>query len=155
MNFPSILTAPSSATIVTTSHAIDQKSRTLLVELLADNKDGLLAPGAFARVHFVIPPDPNALRVPASAIMFRDNSAQVAVALDNRIALKKVRILRDLGTEVEIAGGLSQDEHVVTESSRFDQRRGGDPGHASRGGEDPSGSRTAGWKRSGLSPKEH
>ncbi len=102
------------ATIVTTSHAIDQKSRTLLVELLADNKDGLLAPGAFARVHFVIPPDPNALRVPASAIMFRDNSAQVAVALDNRIALKKVRILRDLGTEVEIAGGLSQDEHVVT-----------------------------------------
>jgi RND family efflux transporter MFP subunit len=102
------------ASIVTTSHAIDQKSRTLLVELLADNKDSLLAPGAFARVHFVIPPDPNALRVPASAIMFRDNSAQVAVALENRIALKKVRILRDLGTEVEIAGGLSQDEHVVT-----------------------------------------
>jgi RND family efflux transporter MFP subunit len=101
------------ATIVTTSHAIDQKSRTLLVELLADNKDGLLAPGAFARVHFAIPPDPNALRVPASAIMFRDNSPQVAVALDNRIALKKVRILRDLGTEVEIAGGVSPDERVV------------------------------------------
>jgi multidrug efflux pump subunit AcrA (membrane-fusion protein) len=102
------------ATIVTTSHAIDPKSRTLLVELLADNKDGLLAPGAFARVHFVIPPDPNALRVPASAIMFRDNSAQLAIAVDNRIALKKVQILRDLGTEVEIAGGLSQDERVVT-----------------------------------------
>jgi RND family efflux transporter MFP subunit len=102
------------ATIVTTSHAIDQKSRTLLVELLANNEDGLLAPGAFARVHFVIPPDANALRVPASAIMFRDNSAQVAIALDNRIALKKVRILRDLGTEVEIAGGLSQEERVVT-----------------------------------------
>jgi RND family efflux transporter MFP subunit len=102
------------ATIVTTSHAIDQKSRTLLVELLANNEDGLLAPGAFARVHFVLPPDPNALSVPASAIMFRDNSAQVAIALDNRVALKKVRILRDLGTEVEIAGGLSQEERVVT-----------------------------------------
>ena len=102
------------ATIVTTSHAIEQKSRTLLVELLADNKDSLLAPGAFARVHFVLPPDPNALSVPASAIMFRDNSAQVAIALDNRVALKKVRILRDLGTEVEIAGGLSQEERVVT-----------------------------------------
>ena len=102
------------ATIVTTSHAIDQKSRTLLVELLADNKDGLLAPGAFTRVHFVLPRDPNTLSVPASAILFRDNSAQVAVALDNRVALKKVRILRDLGNEVEIAGGLSQDERVVT-----------------------------------------
>jgi RND family efflux transporter MFP subunit len=101
------------ATIATTSHAIDPKSRTLLVELLADNRDGLLAPGAFARIHFVLPPDANAFRVPASAIMFRNNSAQVAIAQDNRIALKKVHILRDLGTEVEIAAGLGQDERIV------------------------------------------
>ena len=101
------------ATIATTSHAIDPKSRTLLVELLADNQDGLLAPGAFARIHFVLPPDANAFRVPASAIMFRNNAAQVAIALDNRIVLKKVHILRDLGTEVEIAAGLGQDERIV------------------------------------------
>ncbi len=101
------------ATIATTSHAIDPKSRTLLVELIADNQDGLLAPGAFARIHFVLPPDANAFRVPASAIMFRNNSAQVAIALDNRIVLKKVHILRDLGTEVEIAAGLGQDERIV------------------------------------------
>jgi RND family efflux transporter MFP subunit len=101
------------ATIATTSHAIDPKSRTLLVELLADNQDGLLAPGAFARIHFVLPPDANAFRVPASAIMFRNNVAQVAIALDNRIALKTVHILRDLGTEVEIAAGLGQDDRIV------------------------------------------
>ena len=101
------------ATIATTSHAIDPKSRTLLVELLADNQDGLLAPGAFARIHFVLPPDANAFRVPASAIMFRNNAAQVAIAVDNRIVLKKVHILRDLGTEVEIAAGLGQDERIV------------------------------------------
>ena len=101
------------ATIATTSHAIDPKSRSLLVELLADNQDGLLAPGAFARIHFVLPPDANAFRVPASAIMFRNNSAQVAIALDNRIVLKKVHILRDLGTEVEIAAGLGQDQRIV------------------------------------------
>ncbi|HWY82088.1 MAG TPA: efflux RND transporter periplasmic adaptor subunit [Roseiarcus sp.] len=101
------------ATIATTSHAIDPKSRTLLVELLADNQDGLLAPGAFARIHFVLPPDAKAFRVPASAIMFRNNAAQVAIALDNRIVLKNVHILRDLGTEVEIAAGLGQDERIV------------------------------------------
>ena len=102
------------ATISTTSHAIDQKSRTLLVELIADNKDGALSPGAFARVHFDIPPDPNAMRLPASALLFRDNTLEVAtVGLDNRIALKKVRIARDLGTEVEITGGLSVDERIV------------------------------------------
>ena len=102
------------ATILTTSHAIDQKSRTLLVELIADNKDGALSPGAFTRVHFEIPPDPNATRLPASALLFRDNALDVAtVGLDNRIALKKVRIARDLGTEVEIVGGLSQHERIV------------------------------------------
>jgi RND family efflux transporter MFP subunit len=102
------------ATIVTTSHAIDQKSRTLLVELLADNKDGLLSPGAFARVHFEIPPDPNTSRIPASALLYRDNALQVAaLGLDNRITLKKVHIARDLGTEVEITGGLSQGERIV------------------------------------------
>jgi RND family efflux transporter MFP subunit len=102
------------ATIATTSHAIDRKSRSLLVELLADNKDGLLAPGAFARVRFELPPDANTLTVPASAILFRGETAKVAViGLDNRVALKKVQIARDLGTEIEVTGGLSQDERIV------------------------------------------
>ena len=102
------------ATIATTSHAIDKKSRSLLVELLADNKDGLLSPGAFARVHFQIPADPNAMTLPANALLFRDNATEVAtLGLDNRIALKRVRIERDLGSEVEIAGGLGQDERIV------------------------------------------
>jgi RND family efflux transporter MFP subunit len=101
------------ATIVTTSHAIDPKSRTLLVELLADNKDGLLAPGAFTRVHFQIPPDPNTLTIPASALMYRDTAPKVAtVGADNHIVLKEVRVERDLGTAVEITG-LSPDERVV------------------------------------------
>jgi RND family efflux transporter MFP subunit len=102
------------ATIVTTSHAIDPKTRTLLVELLADNKEGLLAPGAFARVHFEIPPDPKVFTIPASAMLYRDKASEVAtVGVDKRIALKRVRIARDLGTEVEIAGGLSPDERIV------------------------------------------
>ena len=103
------------ATIVTTSHAIDQKSRTLLVELLADNKDGLLAPGAFTRVHFQIPPDPNTYTVPASAMLYRDTEPRIAtVGPDNRIVLKDVRIMRDLGTAVEIAGEVTKDERIVT-----------------------------------------
>jgi RND family efflux transporter MFP subunit len=102
------------ATIATTSHAIDKKSRSLLVELLADNKDGALAPGAFARVHFRIPPDPNTLRIPAGAILFRGDAPLVAaIGLDNRIALKKVHIVRDLGSEVEITGGLTNDKRIV------------------------------------------
>jgi RND family efflux transporter MFP subunit len=102
------------ATIETTSHAIDRKSRSLLVELTADNKDGVLSPGAFARIRFELPPDPNTLTIPASAIVFRGDAPQVAaIGRDNRVSLKKVQIMRDLGTEVEITGGLNQDERIV------------------------------------------
>ncbi len=102
------------ATVITTSRAIDPKSRTLLVELLADNKEGLLHPGAFTRVHFRIPPDPNTFTIPASAMLYRDTEPRVAtVGPDNRITLKDVRIVRDLGTAVEISGGVSQDERIV------------------------------------------
>lgn len=102
------------ATILTTAHAIDQKSRSLLVELIADNKDGALDPGAFARVHFRIPPDRNAVTLPADALLFRDSAPEVAtIGPDNRIVLKTVRIARDLGSRIEIAGGLSRDERIV------------------------------------------
>src|SRR5262249_43747066 len=77
-------------------------------------KDGALAPGAFARVHFRLPPDPDTVTLPADALLIRDNATEVAtLGLDNRIVLKKVRIARDLGSEVEIAGGLSLDERIV------------------------------------------
>ncbi len=101
------------ATIETTAHAITKNSRTLLVELLANNKDGLLQPGAFTRVHFKLPADPNSFSIPASAMLYRDTEPRVAtVGPDNRIVLKDVRIVRDLGTTVEIAG-LSPDERIV------------------------------------------
>jgi multidrug efflux system membrane fusion protein len=102
------------ATIETTSHGIDQKSRTLLVELLADNKAGVLFPGAFARVHFQIPADLNTFTIPASALIYRDNAVKVAVVdPDGKVSLKTVQIARDLGTAVEITGGLGEDERIV------------------------------------------
>jgi RND family efflux transporter MFP subunit len=102
------------ATIATTSRAIDPKTRTLLVELLADNKEGLLHPGAFTRVHFRIPPDPNTFTIPASAMLYRNTEPRIAtVGPDNRIVLKDVHIVRDLGTAVEIAGEVSPGERIV------------------------------------------
>jgi RND family efflux transporter MFP subunit len=102
------------AKIETTSHGIDQKSRTLLVELIAQNADKALFPGAFTRVRFEIPPDPNAVRIPASALIYRDNAIEVgALDANNRVSLRKVEIARDLGTEVEITSGFSEDERIV------------------------------------------
>ncbi len=141
------------ATIATTSHAIDKKSRALLVELLADNKDGRLSPGAFARVHFQIPPDPDAITLPADALLFRGDAVEVAtLGLDNRIALKKVKIARDLGSEVEITGDLGLEERIVTNPPELDRRRRGGPGHGCREREEASAARTAGRAGAGRPP---
>ena len=66
------------ATIATTSHAIDPKSRSLLVELLADNQDGLLASWRIHAHPFRLPPDPNTFSVPASAMLYRDTEPRIA-----------------------------------------------------------------------------
>ena len=129
------------ATIDTTAHAITTNSRTLLVELLASNKDGLLQPGAFTRVHFKLPADPNSFSIPASAMLYRDTEPRVAmVGVDNRITLKDVRIVRDLGTTVEIAG-LDSGRAYRGQSARFDWGRRGGSGHGSGWGHDASGDR--------------
>lgn len=102
------------ATIATTSNAISKNSRSLLVELMAKNDDGALLPGAFAQVIFKLPADANALRIPASALLFRDNTVQVAtVTLDNKVVLKKIEISRDLGSEIEVAQGVSATDQII------------------------------------------
>lgn len=102
------------AKLVTASNAIDPESRTELVELLADNPAGELTPGTFTQVHFELPPDPNAVRVPTSALIFQEHGLQVAVVGSNdRIELRKVDLGVDLGTEVEVVSGLDAGERVV------------------------------------------
>lgn len=106
------------ATVATTSDAIARKSRTLQVELHRDNKDGLLQPGSFVEVHFELPPDPNDLVLPASALIFRRNNLEVAVVgAGNKITLKPIEVGRDLGTEVEVRSGLSPTDRVVRNPS--------------------------------------
>lgn len=101
------------ATIDTTSNAISKQARTLLVELMADNKDGLLLPGSYTDVRFQIP-DSGRLRVPASALISQNDGMQVALLdADDKVHFRKVHIAVDLGTEVEISSGLSQTDRII------------------------------------------
>ena len=49
------------ATATTTSRSVNTSSRTLLVELQADNPDGLLQPGTYVEAQLNLPGDPNAV----------------------------------------------------------------------------------------------
>src|SRR5262245_15243443 len=102
------------AAVATTSSAINTNARTLLVELHADNPDGELQPGAYAQVDFELPSDPNIVRIPTSALVFREHGMEVAtIGADDTIALKPIKLGRNLGTEVEVVQGLNLSDRLV------------------------------------------
>jgi len=102
------------ASVATTSSAINQSARTLLVELHAANPEGMLQPGAYAQVEFELPSNPNVVRVPTSTLLFREHGLEIAiVGPDDRIELRPVTLGRNLGTEVEVLKGLTAEDRVV------------------------------------------
>jgi RND family efflux transporter MFP subunit len=102
------------ATVATTSDAINESARTLLVELHAANPDGQLQPGAYAQVDFELPSDRHVVRLPTSALIFRENGLEVAtIGPDNKIELKPIILGHNLGTEVEVVKGLTLTDRVV------------------------------------------
>jgi RND family efflux transporter MFP subunit len=102
------------AIVATTSSAINTSARTLLVELHADNPDGELQPGAYAQVDFELPSNPNVVRIPTSALVFRERGMEVAtIGPDDKIELKPIKIGRNLGTEVEVLQGLTMSDRLV------------------------------------------
>ncbi len=73
-----------------------------------------MQPGAYAKVDFELPGNPNVVRVPTSALIFREHGMEVAiVGTDNKIELKPVTLGRNLGTEVEVINGLVQSDKIV------------------------------------------
>ena len=102
------------ATLVTTSNAINGASRSMLVQLQADNSEGKLFGGTYCRVDFQIPGDPNMVRIPATALMPINRGAQVAVLGDsNKVVLKSIQLGRDFGDSVEVTAGLAPQDRVI------------------------------------------
>jgi RND family efflux transporter MFP subunit len=102
-------------TLVRTAEAIDVASRTLLVEVDVDNRNGELLPGAYAQVHLKVPTSVRTLVLPVSALIFRSQGLQVGtVDKVNRAVLKEITLGHDMGSTVEVVSGLSPDDVVIT-----------------------------------------
>ena len=99
--------------IVRTAKAIDQASRTLLVEVDVDNRKGELVPGAYTQVHFKLGTEQPTLIIPVPALIFRAQGLQVATIVDNKAKLVPITIGRDDGRTVEVIAGLHLGDQVV------------------------------------------
>jgi RND family efflux transporter MFP subunit len=100
--------------VARTARALDPSSRTMLVEVDVPNGDGALFPGSFAEVELIGSRGNPPIVVPASALVYRSDGAQLAVVrADNTIHLQKVAVGRDYGDRLEILGGVEQGTTVV------------------------------------------
>jgi RND family efflux transporter MFP subunit len=92
--------------IARTADAIDQRARTLRVEVDIPNDKQILVPGMYVDVGFEIPTR-GLPQVPAAALVFRSSGPQVALVDQNKhVRFHSVTIARDNGNTVEIGSGI-------------------------------------------------
>ncbi len=118
IRFPELPAQDFAATVLRTSNAIRESSRTSTVELLMENKGGKLFSGSYAEVHFDLPSSSKVFRLPVSALLFRKEGLQIAtVGTDDRVVLKHITIARDLGRVVEVDSGIDSADRVIDSPS--------------------------------------
>ena len=101
-------------TVEDSAQAVNPSTGTTLMQLIVDNSAGEMMPGDYAGIHLQIAAAPHVLSVPSSALIFDARGLSVAtVDLTNRVLLKPVSIMRDLGAAVELASGLSPNDRVI------------------------------------------
>ena len=100
-------------TLVRTADAIDQATRTLLVEIQVKNPTGELLSGAYAEMHLKLPGSISSFTIPVNTLIFRSEGLRVAVVKEGKADLVPVTLGRDYGSEVEVLTGLNGGESLI------------------------------------------
>jgi RND family efflux transporter MFP subunit len=96
------------------SQAIRESSRTMQVELMADNANGSLLPGEYVEVHLPIPAAVGLYTVPTTALLFRQQGLQLAtLGPQNHVVLKAIQLAHEDGGTVTVSAGLNPDDQVI------------------------------------------
>jgi RND family efflux transporter MFP subunit len=93
--------------------ALDQNTRTMLVEVDLPNKDRSLYPGMYAELKTTAHVTTTSITVPDDALVFRNDKIYVPVVRDNRLNLIEVTLGHDNGYAVEVNGDLRPGEQVA------------------------------------------
>jgi RND family efflux transporter MFP subunit len=103
---------------------LDPQTRTAVVYVAVDNSRELLKPGMYARVRVVLERHVRASVVPLSAVVDSGDAKTMFVVSRDGRSVRQVEVQlgwTESGTMVEVLGGLSPDDRVVTLGSHLVQ----------------------------------
>ncbi len=92
---------------------LEEKTRTLQVEALAPNPNGLLKPGLFAHVILYTGAERNTVLVPIISLLYEGETIKVFVVEGDRVKERIVKTGQKYGEMMEIIEGVKKEELVV------------------------------------------
>ncbi|MDI3463963.1 MAG: putative Co/Zn/Cd efflux system membrane fusion protein [Nitrospira sp.] len=93
-------------------------TRTVTAVFTIDNEDHALWPGSYAQVQITAPVDRQAFTMPYTALVFQEESAQVAVLTeDDRVHYKRITIGQLKARTIDVAEGLSANDRIINNPS--------------------------------------
>ena len=101
------------------SQAVDLATRTMAAEIFVPNKDHRLKPGMYASVTLVLSEHPNAITVPAQAVLKDANGPFVYVVEGKTAKRMPVQTGIEQASRTEIVSGLSGTESLITTGQQF------------------------------------
>lgn len=106
---------PFTGSVTRIAGALDPTSRTRLTEIDVPNHEGLLLPGAYAKVKLDGARATRGVLIQNSALLFRAEGPRMAVVGDGgKVSLRPVTLGNDDGKQVEVLSGVAAGERVIT-----------------------------------------
>jgi membrane fusion protein (multidrug efflux system) len=93
---------------------VEEKTRTLQIEALVPNNNGILKPGLFAKVILYTAGERNTIVVPVTALLYEAEKVKVFTVEGERAKEREVKLGSKYGETMEIVEGIKEGEKVVT-----------------------------------------
>jgi membrane fusion protein (multidrug efflux system) len=100
------------ATITRMTGELEQRTRTMLIEVHLDNTDNFFVPGSFAYLTLHVPMH-SYPQIPVTALLTRGNENVVAVIESDTVRFRSVKVASTDGSTVSLADGLKPGERIA------------------------------------------
>jgi RND family efflux transporter MFP subunit len=93
--------------------SLEEKTRTLSIEALVPDKEGVLKPGLFARVILYTGGMKDTVVVPITALLYEGDKIRAYIVEEDKAKEKLVKLGNKYGDEMEIVEGIKEGDKVV------------------------------------------